>query len=57
MNNEEKKPINEIDFHIPKKKGKKAQTPTTATSFDVDDFFSAAMNRGYGEKPKTDSDN
>ena len=39
------------------KKGKKAQNPATATSFDVDDFFAAAMNRGYGEKPKTDSDN
>ena len=25
MNNEEKKAVNEIDFHIPKKKGKKAQ--------------------------------
>ena len=25
MNNEEKKSVNEIDFHIPKKKGKKAQ--------------------------------
>ena len=36
-----------------KAKGKKTTSSTTATSFDVDDFFAAAMGRGYGETPKT----
>ena len=34
-----------------RKKGKKTEE-TRATSFDVDDFFTAAMSRGYGETNK-----
>lgn len=34
------------------KKGKKTTETAKPVSFDVDDFFAAAMNRGYGEKPK-----
>ena len=34
----------------PKSAGKPSPAPNRATSFDVDDFFAAAVGRGYGEK-------
>lgn len=34
----------------PKSTGKPSPAPNRATSFDVDDFFAAAIGKGYGEK-------
>ena len=38
----------------PSRKQRKTTEETKAKSFDVDDFFTAAMSRGYGEPSKTD---
>ena len=42
------------DIEESKQKRKGAQTGAQATSFNVDDFFNAAINRGFGESDKGD---
>ena len=43
---------NKHDVEESKQKRKGAQTGAQATSFNVDDFFNAAINRGFGDADK-----